>query len=459
MLVQIILFSYTTLLPPFSMTAAIAALGAVVGYLGAEVAEETLFERLLWPQRFCNYVDTSTLLKSSFLMPMGGPLHRAALETLDKFRDHGIYRGRCRGTMLGTAIFAEQKSVTYYHRTAEKEKDRAAKKEVRNGFWIQVLRCIDEAAIKKMVANKNPDEESQTERARRAVRYVFRLHLDFCPAKDVDPKTGTIVSEFSITSRTIAGVFCSEITAVLFAVGIGVWSRFSRSADAPNVWLCGLLCISLFLKILAIVFTVRREELILPTIDSTRKTSTRHSSGDENSDPAILKSAPSSKSTPSSYALDMFEVDYPTLGFPIITAPVSNASLQFFRHYGHPLRDSKADRFREVMCILIVYAYVLNFPAGLIALSWMNQTTRYLWLVYQVYTIVAMHITRLGGWQGCGRTEERVAKALQTGKATYLLGSNGGAVRANLQVERVPGVAEGRARVKEILEQNLHHKS
>lgn len=55
------------------MTAVVSALGAVVGYLGPEVAEESLFERILWPQRFFNYVDLPTLLKTSILMPMGGP--------------------------------------------------------------------------------------------------------------------------------------------------------------------------------------------------------------------------------------------------------------------------------------------------------------------------------------------------------------------------------------------------
>ncbi|KAJ4152251.1 hypothetical protein NW754_004046 [Fusarium falciforme] len=38
-------------------TAIVSALGAVLGYLGAEVAEESIFERILWPQRFFNYIN------------------------------------------------------------------------------------------------------------------------------------------------------------------------------------------------------------------------------------------------------------------------------------------------------------------------------------------------------------------------------------------------------------------
>lgn len=58
--------------------AAVSALGSVLGYLGAEVAESSLFQRLLWPQRFYNYLDPILFLKLAFLFPTSGPLHRAA---------------------------------------------------------------------------------------------------------------------------------------------------------------------------------------------------------------------------------------------------------------------------------------------------------------------------------------------------------------------------------------------
>jgi hypothetical protein len=75
------------------MSALAGALGSVIGYLGSEVAEQTLFERLLWPQRFYNDFNFFMFLKPMFLMPIGDPLHAAALETLDNFRGHGLYLG------------------------------------------------------------------------------------------------------------------------------------------------------------------------------------------------------------------------------------------------------------------------------------------------------------------------------------------------------------------------------
>lgn len=83
------------------------ALGSIVGYLGAEVAEDAIFENLLWPQRFYNDRTLGSLTQQFLFMGMGGPLHRAALATLDQLRDHGLYLGPRRGDMLGTAFYKD----------------------------------------------------------------------------------------------------------------------------------------------------------------------------------------------------------------------------------------------------------------------------------------------------------------------------------------------------------------
>ena len=66
---------------PISSNAAnvLGALGTLIGYLGSEVATGVLFERLLWPQRFYNGISTSNAWKLALFMPMGGPMHKAAL--------------------------------------------------------------------------------------------------------------------------------------------------------------------------------------------------------------------------------------------------------------------------------------------------------------------------------------------------------------------------------------------
>jgi hypothetical protein len=89
------------------MDALAGALGSVVGYLGAEVAEEEIFKKLLWPQRFYNEHTVGSLIQQFLLMGMGGPLHRAALATLNDLRDHGLYLRARRGDMLATAFYKD----------------------------------------------------------------------------------------------------------------------------------------------------------------------------------------------------------------------------------------------------------------------------------------------------------------------------------------------------------------
>lgn len=89
----------------------IGALGSVIGYLGAEAATESFFERLLWPERFFNDANPYVLLKLTLCLPISGPLHGAALESLDTFRNNGLYLGTRRGNMLGTTFYQRRRST------------------------------------------------------------------------------------------------------------------------------------------------------------------------------------------------------------------------------------------------------------------------------------------------------------------------------------------------------------
>lgn len=84
------------------------ALGAVLGYIGAEAATPSIFERLLWPQRAYANFKLSLLPGAAFATSMDGPLHKAALKTLDTIFDHGLMKGAHQGHMLGSAFFPDQ---------------------------------------------------------------------------------------------------------------------------------------------------------------------------------------------------------------------------------------------------------------------------------------------------------------------------------------------------------------
>jgi len=69
-------------------TSILSALGTLIGYIGAEAATDQVFERLLWPQRFWNWFSIYHMFQVVLFMPMDGPVHRAALHTLDKFSEN-----------------------------------------------------------------------------------------------------------------------------------------------------------------------------------------------------------------------------------------------------------------------------------------------------------------------------------------------------------------------------------
>lgn len=122
-----------------SFTDITGALGTILGYLGAEVAEESTFERLLWPQRYYNDVSPIIPLRLALLMPSGGPQHRAALETLSRFQKNGLCLGKTRGNMLGSAFY-RRLDVSYFARTVDGQENAA--KESRNGFLVEVSRSL-----------------------------------------------------------------------------------------------------------------------------------------------------------------------------------------------------------------------------------------------------------------------------------------------------------------------------
>jgi hypothetical protein len=62
--------------------------------------------------------------------------------------------------------------------------------------------------------------------------------------------------------------------------------------------------------------------------------------------------------------------------------------------------------------------------------------------VYEVYVILAMHVVRLFGFGGCGRTEKRVARHLDSGKEVWLAGKDGHAVALSLKVDVCESVDE-----------------
>ncbi|KAJ6104267.1 hypothetical protein N7523_010587 [Penicillium sp. IBT 18751x] len=402
------------------MSVIVSVLGSLIGYLGAEVAQESAFERLLWPQRFYNDFTISSFLKLSLLMPMSRPLHAAALATLDKFRDHGLNFGSRQGHMLGTAFYRDM-GIKYHLRTDKSQAQVA--KDSRNGFWVEVLRNV-QAEKTHAVIPVADSESTKNKTPSRALQTVRHLKLNRAEKCEITEANIVIVREDSIRFKAWLGAFCSELSTIVVAIAAAFGSPFKC------VWMAVYLCIPLFLKLLSLCASVRR-------------TSLEHlSSHDESS--------------------EIFELDDPVHGFSIVQGPVDLVR-QFFRHYGHPARGFResflADRAREAIAMVLVYSFVLYFPVGLIIVLWMDVNMQYLWVGFQTYTVLVMHIVRIAGWHGCGRTEENIARHLQGGKSVFLQCGGKMGVLATLEMIKVQSVAEGREEVQYVVQNHPHGTS
>lgn len=158
---------------------------------------------------------------------------------------------------------------------------------------------------------------------------------------------------------------------------------------------------------------------------------------------------------------ELYEIEDPTHGFAIIQGPPS-VVLQFFRHYGHPTRDSGAagrrNRARELLSMILIYLFVLYFPAGLISSLWMPSNVQLLWLSFQVYSILAMHVVRIVGWDQCGRTEARVARHLEQRRRVWLRRPDGLGIVAWLETIDVPNVDSAKREVDAIVRDHFRNR-
>lgn len=410
---------------PNSDTNALAgALGSIIGYLGAEASEPSLFERLLWPQRFYNDNSVSGAVKAALLMPMGGPIHKAALETLDGFRKKGLYGGTRHGHMLGTTFFASTGLKYKMHGYKGLDQD----DEVRNGLWVSVMQRLRGCRYTQCnTADGNNDTESLGQEPaliRRTSQRVQHLILSSPDAKSkINDSSVREYSEGHIKPGAFATIFASEITALACAFVI-LWVE-------QCWWFAAYLCLPLVLKLLAIPCSVRRE----PAAPNDQK--------------------PSERINTDNILVEVSDYDH---GWPLIEGP-EDIVRQFFRHWGHPVRRSHVDRVRELASMGLVMAFVLYFPIGLLSMLWVSQNVQIVWLSFEMYTIIVMHLNRLVGLQGMGRTEDSMARTLAQGKVVRLRSENNSIIEARLESHEVKRIAHGREVVKQIARKHTESAS
>ncbi|KAJ4176416.1 hypothetical protein NW767_015454 [Fusarium falciforme] len=357
-----------------------AAFGAVLGYIGAEAATMLSIERQLWPQRFYSSFTLSSLPILALFMPMGGPLHKAALKALDTIFLHGLFNGPNQGHMLGTAFFRQRNWTYTMHGDGEEHPSHTDV--VRNCLWTRTLSYIPIPELDQKscsdAAYGDGAEKGISSTARRAPplrarTVVSHLTLSRPTTKDITSQELPFIGEgHGVPSLGVFLAICaSETSAIITALAVFVVFR--------SAWLI-LWLLPLVLRLLSTFFALHREPLV----------STSSSAVDD---------------PPRDFE---FHCPQSEGSFMVVTGPPTLV-LQFVRHYGHPVRD----RFREVFQLIVIMALASHFPLGLFcSFVWMDEKLQYVWLCYQLYLVLAMHIVRYSTLGRSTTTEAKLAQCL-----------------------------------------------
>ncbi|KAL2010322.1 hypothetical protein VTN00DRAFT_6129 [Thermoascus crustaceus] len=360
----------------FPLSNVLSALGTLIGYIGTEVATTNCINRLLWPQRSYNNFSLLNAWKLALFMPLGGPLHKAALDTVDRFFENGLFRGDRLGHMLGTAFFPDSgmKYQVYEGGACQKEA------QVRNGIWVRTLKEMPMIPDDPLKGAHAEQEDGRNTGA--VIRQKTTVsHLTLSPRTGKETTTPLIDNDTGpITLRTVMAIIATELTGIGVAVAVTViW----RSAFMV-LWL-----IPLILKLISAMSAVPREQLILNKRATTKMPAQATEDKETNKVPWTKK-----------FCITTGQ------GFQVIEGP-EEIVLPFFRHYGHPERS----RWREIIQITVVVALGLTFPVGLIcSLIWMPIGLQCVWTGYVLYVTMVMYVYRYAHGHMWATTEERISE-------------------------------------------------
>ncbi|OHE99424.1 hypothetical protein CORC01_05224 [Colletotrichum orchidophilum] len=402
------------------------AFSSLLGYVGGQAATSAIFERFLWPQRHFSSFSVYDMPRLACLYSMAGPIGSVALDVIDTSYKNGLFSGAVQGHMLGTHFYRDLE-WTYILHTRGGEPERES--QIRNCLWVQALLNMPLPAIKEpIVRNRNDAEHGKValvEMIKPVRARVAVSHLVLSKATEEDLSN----SRVPFISEEIKHVDLLCLVEIILTECVGIGIMICVAAITGSLWSI-IFIIPLVLRLIGTLFALEREGLnTFP--DTVNDEQTRD-----------------------------WEINCPAIEgkFMLITGPPTIVN-QFFRHYGHPVRN----RFREVIQLAVVIAFGTYFPVGLLCqVTWMPVFVQYIWTVWQIWQVLVMHFDRYTQ-RGMSRTTTDAAiaaklyKNFQPGEAdrvfrsTILFGQrrNGPAVvKASLSLTVADSYADGKKVLK-----------
>ncbi|UKZ72067.1 uncharacterized protein TrAtP1_013004 [Trichoderma atroviride] len=201
---------------------------AVLGYLGGQAATNTIFERLLWPQRYLSNPQPESLIKLAALYSMGGPLSATALAVIDSAYKNGILAGRQQGHMLGSAFYPDIGWTTQLHAS---NNDPGRTSQARSCIWVRALLNLqlpDASSMRTLSGTRScAAEEGQVGEKKNPVRArvaVTHLVLTKAMAEDISNSGMPFVQEHTgnVPLYGFITSIISELSGIGIAIGVGI---------------------------------------------------------------------------------------------------------------------------------------------------------------------------------------------------------------------------------------------
>jgi hypothetical protein len=334
---------------------------------GPCLADPVLIERLFHPSRFYNLdpFDATSNLQMMLTTSLGCSTVQILVHCFHVLRTRGILDPKNKVTHDGKFTFGNMLGTAFYPAHHAKYRTRGDVSSVGNGFWTRVLELIPYSKVH----SKFDYELLESNRLKLRAISNYDKHRSNSKAYIVYEKG----RDYKKYSEDIA---VSEFPAITF---IFFYGAFGKKQPGFLIFTFALLY-PIFVKLFFAFLAVGRKTFHVLNAESANNT-------------------------------DVFEVQFSASRLSFIEGEHALVH-RFFEYYGQPIRNVLIERILMVALALLLGP--LPFVVAFFALS--TKHYAYPWLAHQAFVLFGWYIARLLNLNSCGRTEERIAKALYKGK-------------------------------------------
>jgi hypothetical protein len=300
-------------------------------------------------------------------------------------RMRGIFDPKNKATQDGNFTFGHILGTAFYptHHAQYRTSSRSDVSGVGNGFWTRVLELIPYSKVHSKF------DYVLLESNRLKLRAISNYDK-----QRSNTKTYVVSEKDRDYKRYFDDIAISEFPAIAFIFFYGAFGK----KQPGFLILTFTLLYPIFVKLFFALLTVSRKTFHVLNAEAANNT-------------------------------DVFEVQF---GASRLSSIEGEHALvhRFFEYYGQPIRNVLIERI--LMIALALCLGPLPFVVAFFALS----TEHYAlpWLTHQAIVLFGWYIARLLNLNSCGRTEERIAKALYKGKNVIFVNADGtSAVEITLQ--------------------------